>query len=224
MTWIDILKLEMNKLLGKNFIIFMGAPGSGKTTIRKHFPGYIIASPDDIRMRILKFEETGVSYDPKIEPDIWDEAYLKVDESLAKNKNIIFDSTATTLIRRYELNGRARKYHYNIIIIFMNTTLLELAKRNVSRKKPVPDQPIGRLIGQLTYPKYWEYDIFVDVQEAGYKLYVCKPIKNYKTLELANLTDTDSPAINFKETLKYDNKHITKSSINKSKGNIKGAN
>ena len=74
-------------------IITVGIPGSGKSTWVNEFvkthEGWVVINPDSIRKEL-----TGDISNQSRNKDVWNTAYLELDNCLANKENFIFDSTA----------------------------------------------------------------------------------------------------------------------------------
>lgn len=141
--------------------LFIGIPGSGKTTHRSNYPNARIICPDDIRARLLESDLTGLYYNPAIEPQVWKEAYSLLVQFCTKGIDILWDATNYSLLRRYRVVATARRFNYFIRFIYFDIPLDVILRRNKSRKDgrpPVPDKVIAKMYEHLDVPLEWEYD------------------------------------------------------------------
>jgi len=155
----------------RELVIPIGAPGSGKTSyLREHYPDHEVVSPDLIRFEKLDSWNTGVFFDPKVESDVWAEAYSRLARAMEAGKDVVFDATNPTKGHRYPLVGRARVHKYEVVMVVFNIPLEVLLGRNGSRddgRSPVPDRALARIFSRLEYPEVWEYDRLVTVGTHG---------------------------------------------------------
>lgn len=76
-------------------ILTVGISGSGKTTWRRAFVDkskYYSICPDDIRKNL-----TGNISDQSKNPEVWERAFIELDNVIADKLNVVFDSTCTNL-------------------------------------------------------------------------------------------------------------------------------
>jgi len=101
----------------KELIVFVGMPGSGKSTYyRKNLKDHIHIEQDKIgtRKNLLK----------------------ELDKSLLTDKSIVIDSTNPLQENRLEYYEKAKKHNYNIKVLYF---LVNGTGFNKLREKPVPD-------------------------------------------------------------------------------------
>ena len=81
-----------------NFIMLVGLPGAGKSTIAQKFTNndYTILSPDQLRNELNIHEIDRIK-------EILEILYEKLDLAVQNSKNIVFDSTNLTIKRRREI-------------------------------------------------------------------------------------------------------------------------
>ena len=109
--------ISLPKNLKKELIIFVGMPGSGKSTYYKeHLSDYIHIEQDKIGTKNKLFKE--------------------IIKSLQTGKSIVIDSTNPSQENREEYYKEAIKYNYNIKVLYF---LVNGHGYNKLRDKPVPD-------------------------------------------------------------------------------------
>ena len=101
----------------KEIIVFVGMPGSGKSTF------YHTNLKDHIHI-----EQDKIGSRPKL--------LKELDKSLTTGKSIVIDSTNPIQENRLEYYEKAKKYNYNIKVIYF---LVNGTGFNKLREKPVPD-------------------------------------------------------------------------------------
>jgi len=100
----------------KELVIFVGMPGSGKSTYyNKYLSDHIHIEQDKLGSRVKVIKH--------------------LDESLKSGKSIVIDSTNPTQEGREEYYLKARKYNYNIKVLYF---LINGTGFNKLRDKPVP--------------------------------------------------------------------------------------
>ncbi len=128
----------------KKFIIGIGIPGSGKTTVLKSFAekwGYVYICPDDIRA-----EMTGDPADQSKNKEVWEEAYKKTQEKLEKGDTIVFDATFANQEQRRKILAFARENGAEKIEgIFLDIPLESAKKRNEERERKVPEHVLEKM-------------------------------------------------------------------------------
>ena len=117
---------------GRNMVLFVGMPGSGKTFYyNKYLPGYVHANQDILgtKAKVLKLTK----------------------ESMIKGLNVVIDSTNPGQDRRQEFYNLASQYGYNIIVLYF---VSDGKERNKQREKPVPTIAYSVYFKALVEPTY----------------------------------------------------------------------
>ena len=132
----------MNKLY-----TMVGIPGSGKSTIANQIPNAVVISSDAIRKELYGAEE--IQGNGK---QVFDLAYKRIGEELAKGNDVVFDAT--------NLTPKARKAVFRFsaehIAVYVATGLDECLKRNAARERKVPENVIYRMRDNFIYPRKTE--------------------------------------------------------------------
>jgi predicted kinase len=163
------LKLKKEKLYNvpqeKTFTMLIGLPGTGKTTFAKNLLDYnsanrILISSDRIRFDLLNYHETGIDFDPKIEPKVWKIVNRKMNEALKDPtvKEVIFDATNLRKSRRKTFLKLAQKNEFRTRGILFSGSLGEVKARNQERERNVPEEVIERFSRILEDPEEGEFD------------------------------------------------------------------
>ena len=152
----------------KKLILLIGPSGSGKTTIRKKLlekdPNLHVISPDDIRFKLFDYENTGIDFDAKREPEVWEIVYEKFYSKLGKS-NILVDATNLTLKRRMPFVVPSKGKGYLVKYISITTPLEVCLKRNRERERTIDEKIIARQFISFQKPEPWEYDDYEEYYE-----------------------------------------------------------
>lgn len=151
----------------KYFRILVGVPGTGKSTwldqqgYSSDF-GWDIHSTDNIVQEMspdLTYNEAWSKNIKEAEKEFW----ARVEDSIARRRNIIIDRTNTTISARARftsmvLNMRARKdYHISADIFGQNLNIHEWFRRLVSRPgKTIPHHVLQSMVVNFEMPSYDE--------------------------------------------------------------------
>jgi predicted kinase len=124
-----------NDIEGKNFIIMMGLPKSGKTTfvyndLKKD--DNVVVSADSLRQLIY-----GQEFYANGESVVWSVHQYMLQELMRQNANIIVDNTNKTIKTRQSLINAAKEMGYNVIGIMMATPYEVCEKRAKNENFPI---------------------------------------------------------------------------------------
>lgn len=134
-------------------VYLCGLPGSGKTTLRKNFPGYDVVSTDDyiegaahdFGMTYNEFFKEGIKI---AEPEMW----KHIERCISEEINFIFDRTNLSAKSRAKslshMHQIAKKYNRDLdVSIFVLTTPIEtIIERNQARAEFGRALPFGILM------------------------------------------------------------------------------
>lgn len=154
-------------------VLPIGIAGSGKSTFIRKLQNALnekvyIISPDEIRFKMLDYPESGISFDEKIESEVWATAFDELYHYCGLKEHnfvICFDCTNLTLKRRYEIIGRMKCWIKNDILqVFMfhfKLPLIDVIKADSLRKRVVGETVLAKQFVSLEKPQDWEcYNIF----------------------------------------------------------------
>jgi predicted kinase len=140
-------------------IIPVGIPCSGKTTLRgeylEKYPDMCVISPDDIRMKILDYERTGIASDPSIEDEVWERAFNALARCTCMRKNIFFDATNLTVWAREQILDEIDD-SYRKIAIFLDVPVSVALERLKNRERKVPEDRIRAMYAMMEEPSTCE--------------------------------------------------------------------
>lgn len=110
------------------FIMLVGFPGAGKSTIAKEYEskGFVVHSPDSIRneLDLHSLDDT---------QHILDITYDRIISDMKENKDIVYDSTNLTIRRRRKVLELIKDFNYEKICYLVNTPLSLCKDRNNQR-------------------------------------------------------------------------------------------
>jgi predicted kinase len=142
----------MGKL--NNLHIFVGLPGSGKSTKAKEMVkqngNTILLSTDAIRA------ELGDVNDQSKNNEVYEIYYKRAEEALKEGKDVILDATNTTVKSRRVAVERLRKYVTRIVAHYFNVDYEVCLYRNNTRDRVVPYDVIKRMYKALQIPTWSE--------------------------------------------------------------------
>lgn len=134
--------------------IFVGLPGSGKSTKAKEIVeqngNTILISTDAIRA------EFGDINDQSKNNEVYELYYKRAEESLREGKDIILDATNTTVKSRRVAIERLKKHVTYIEAHYFNVNYWTSLSRNYKRERFVPEHVIERMYKSLQIPTYSE--------------------------------------------------------------------
>ena len=125
--------------------VLCGLPGSGKSSWAQAHPQYVTVSSDAIRAELYGHEET--QGDPQ---EVFAEMDKRVSSLLDEGKDVIYD--ATNISAKIRKNIIAKFPQATPICIFLDTPVKECIKRNLKRKRHVPEHIIMRMNKNLEPP------------------------------------------------------------------------
>jgi predicted kinase len=151
------------------FIMMVGLPASGKTTLAKQLAkteNAVVLSSDDLRVEM--FGDVSHQEDNN---EIFEEMNERTNELLSKGQNVIYDATNLNRKRRKHLINHVIKANKKIVY-YLNESLETVIYRNSSRKERiVPNEVIKRMYKTLQIPvknEGWDDVIFTGVENGYY--------------------------------------------------------
>lgn len=153
--------LDLNN--GRIFIIMVGPPGAGKTTVSKKLVddyGFVRICPDDIREEI-----TGNANNQDHNEEVFTKVYSRLSEYLNQGFNVVYDATNCRSAYRFKVLDIARKSANTIVCMVSTTPISDCLERNKnSYERHVPEEVIERMYFTLKKhpPTIFEgYDLIV---------------------------------------------------------------
>jgi predicted kinase len=137
-------------------ILPIGPAGCGKTTYYKqNYSNFTRISPDAIRFRILNYPDSGIDFDPLIEPYVWKLAYQEIDKCVADGLNFYLDCTNLTYEKRFMVYAHL-SLEYKIHLIVFDLPLDQIQKQNAERKRVVDPLVITNHFKMIQRPNWFE--------------------------------------------------------------------
>jgi len=129
----------------RQFITFIGLPGSGKTTLRKKMVenGEVdeILSPDEIR-----FYEFETQFNPEIEPQVWSIVKGRLGRILSENKRCLLDATNIDPKQRKDIISIAKDFGAKTKAIVLNIDFNIAYNRNKRHPLKVNGSYVSRTV------------------------------------------------------------------------------
>ena len=132
-----------------SFIILVGIPGSGKSSLAEKLEnkGYFVACADRIRGQL--YGDENIQGDGKA---VFDEFFKQLGIACRGNRDIVVDNTNIRKKYRKQLVQKGRAYGYLPEIWYVNTPLDTCLKRNKKRSRVVPEEVICKMYEKLNAP------------------------------------------------------------------------
>lgn len=128
------------------FHMLGGIPGSGKSTIAKDLPGFIV-STDSIR-KFLWDDESVVKHDKLV----FEIAENMMKYMLSLGNDVIFDATNLTMERRMKYIRLAKNLGAHVTVHWIDCPIADAIGRNARRDRKVPVPVIKALYKSLQPP------------------------------------------------------------------------
>ncbi len=144
----------------KNFqlILLIGAPGSGKSTVRAQYiaryPDLKVISMDDRRKEL-----TGDANDQSRNREVFAWQQRELEKAMEARQNTIVDATNTSRKLRKMLWDSARRNGALCSAIYFDIPLATLHERNKGREKRVPDDVVERFYYTMQNVLPYEADL-----------------------------------------------------------------
>jgi predicted kinase len=151
------------------FIMMVGLPASGKTTLAKQLAkieNAVVLSSDDLRVEMY-----GDINHQDNNNELFDEMNKRANDLLSKGQNVIYDATNLNRKRRKHLINHLIKADEKIVY-YLNNSLATIMYRNSMRKERIiPNEVIERMYKTLQIPvknEGWNEVIFTGVEDDYY--------------------------------------------------------
>lgn len=135
----------------KKIFLLVGLPASGKSSFCESFrnnKNTVILSSDAIRKELFGSEEC-----QKNNKLVFMTLHKRLEESLAKDKDVVYDATSLTKQVRANIISKFRNKASKIICVYFNTPLKECIKRNERRDRKVPVNVMKDMAKRLEEPE-----------------------------------------------------------------------
>jgi predicted kinase len=134
--------------------VMVGIPASGKSTwARRHLPGWVIVSTDEIREELFGSAET--RRDPKL---VFGTAHQRIIQALRSGRDVVYDATNTVpatranLLRKLKAEGLA----FEAVAIVLETRPEQAIAQQANRARQVPPAAIRRFHRTFRLPSVKE--------------------------------------------------------------------
>jgi len=139
-------------------MLLIGAPGSGKSTIREklvaQYPNLKVISMDDRRKEL-----TGDVNDQSRNNEVFGWQQRELRKAMEARQNVLVDATNTSRKLRRVLWDIARENGALCSALYFDLTLATLLERNANREKRVPDDVVIRFYKTMQSVAPWEADL-----------------------------------------------------------------
>ena len=125
---------------GRELIVLMGAPGSGKSTYAELFAH--VVSTDELRMMEAKPGRAAVT-------DTLDRAYTAIKLHLEHDHTVVFDTTAAHPLTRRRALDVAHRCKAKATLVVFDTPVAECVARQTHRKYPVDSKVVERVHSEI---------------------------------------------------------------------------
>lgn len=140
-------------LQGPEFIMLVGLPGSGKSTIAKHFQieRYRVHSSDEIREELL----SDINNQSK-NGLVFETLHKRVREDLKEGRKVVYDATNIDYKKRMAVLDIIKDIECDKVCIIVATPYEECIRRNKERDRSIPEEVITRMYKNFYIPQYYE--------------------------------------------------------------------
>ncbi|MBO8171813.1 MAG: ATP-binding protein [Bacillaceae bacterium] len=156
-------------------IMNVGLPGSGKSTLisRLGLPasGVEVVNPDRLRSEIF-----GVTFDKKLEKEIWTITRAIVRGHFRLGRSVFLDATSLTRKRREVWIKMAHQFNQKVYAVYFDMSVDQVLKQNQQRPHPwiVPEEVIREMDQVLEPP---------DIEEGFASVMVVKDLNQTWVIE-----------------------------------------
>lgn len=149
------------------FIMMVGLPASGKSTVAREFvdiyKGSVLISSDSYRK--THYGDEAIQGDNN---SLFDEMHRNILSNLDAGVSVIFDATNIAYKKRMHLLDKMKKMPVTKIACIMATPVSTCLERNAKRDRVVPDEVILRMWKSFTMPQYFEGFDYIEIRYDEY--------------------------------------------------------
>lgn len=140
------------------YIIMVGLPGSGKSTVAKTF-GFPVFSSDQYRLKLL-----GNENDQSNNQKVFNALHKDIKEALQEGKSVVYDATNINRKARKQAIECAKNIDCEIIAYVKCPDIATCVARNNLRERKVPEEVIMGMMRKFELPQKFEgfTDIIID--------------------------------------------------------------
>ena len=154
--------------------VMIGISGSGKSTIAQKLlqslisndNGTVLISSDNIREELC-----GYASDQSKNSQVFELAHKRIEESLSRNINVIWDATNLAPEDRKEVIRIGRNHNAQLVAIQVVTPISIAIDRNNNRDRRVPVRVIWKQQGRYYAATKQEFDRIITVDVDGIRKY-----------------------------------------------------
>jgi predicted kinase len=154
--------------------VMIGISGSGKSTIAQKLlqslisndNGTVLISSDNIREELC-----GDASDQSKNSQVFELAHKRIEESLSRNINVIWDATNLAPEDRKEVIRIGRNHNAQLVAIQVVTPISIAIDRNNNRDRRVPVRVIWKQQGRYYAATKQEFDRIITVDVDGIRKY-----------------------------------------------------
>lgn len=125
---------------GRELIVLMGAPGSGKSTYAQRFP--FVVTTDALRS--AERTSSGLLHVGAMD-QVYEAAFARVVLHLKRNRQVVLDTPSTNPVTRAHALRVARGYRAKSRLVIMTTSLDVCIQRQAERIDPVPESVVRQM-------------------------------------------------------------------------------
>lgn len=142
----------------KTLWVFVGAPGAGKSALRRYFPGAVVVSLDEGRAALSCCSAT---QDPRVQDEVVRLARRRADTWLQCGRDVLWDATSAVAEHRRNLVQLAHDRAARAVAVLVLPRLEVALQQNASRSStPCPECGLARRV-----PEDVVRDMFLAIAE-----------------------------------------------------------
>lgn len=129
---------------GRELIVLMGAPGSGKSTYAQRYPEWVTTDS----LRTLK--ASGQEVTDAVVSAVYKRAFDRIVLALKANRRVVLDTPATNQAVRRRALSVAGAFHAAARLVVFTTDVEVCVRRQQERTDPVPEEIVRQIHAAIT--------------------------------------------------------------------------